>query len=358
MSHHHNWCGIAVTKLHINSVKSSWQKLVFVDCLHQLIVEFILSERAYLDKMASPLLLMVLLFYFFFIFSTTFLFCFVLFTHNFVFQRTNFFSNLSIFILQISVCLYAVVSSFPSNVETNRIEIDDKDFAQAAFSGTRESEPELPPTDSSIEHPDASPDQSVTSSEESEDSINQYEVEKNLSELPISTSAPQESTPEGLPEMLLLHPAIVNMHQFQPRCGCRSNVMQHYVPRPSCGCRDSCPCNVGRMFPPSFATSSSPEFLSSIARMSPMMPPLMPQMLAMSSMPPMMPPMPSMPSMSLMPPTMPSRMMKVLVCSKKTSEWYKLIPTFSWKSNCIVLWYFVDFFRKYFYRILLFAKKK
>lgn len=248
----------------------------------------------------------------FFIFSTTFLFC--LFTHSFLLQRTNFSPNLSIFFVQISLCLYAVVSSFPSNVETNRIESDDKDFPEAAFNGaeqTREAESELPPTDSNTEHPD----QSVTSSEESGDSINQYATEQNSSELPTSTSTPQYSIPVRLPEMLLPHPVLVDMmHQFQPRCGCRSTIgfSQHYVPRPSCSCRASCPCNslhssnVGRMFPTSFPTSSM---------MSPMMLP-MPPMPSVASMPSFMPPMPPMPPTSMMPP----QMMKVVFSSKTATE--------------------------------------
>lgn len=225
------------------------------------------------------------------------------------------------------------MSSFPSNVETNRIESDDMVFPEAAFSETeqtREAEPELPSTDSNIELPDDSPDQSVTSSEESEDSINQHAAEQNSSEISTPTSAPQDSTPEGLPEMLLQHPVFVNMHQFQPRCGCRSNIgfSQHYDPRPSCSCRASCPCNsfhqsnVGRMFPPSFVSSipMMPPMMPQI--MPPMVPPMMPQM--MSPMHPMMTRMPSMSSMSSMPPMppsmMPPRMMKVLYCSKKTTE--------------------------------------
>lgn len=224
------------------------------------------------------------------------------------------------------------MSSFPSNVETNRIESDDMVFPEAAFRETEQTrEADLPSTDSNIELPDDSPDQSVTSSEESEDSINQHAAEKNSSELSTSTSAPQDSTPEGLPEMLLQHPVFVNMHQFQPRCGCRSNIEfgQHYVPRSSCGCRASCPCNsfhqsnVGRMFPPSFVSSipMMPQIMPPMVppMMPPMVPPMMPQM--MSPMPPMMSPMPSMSSMAPIPPSMmPPRMMKVLYCSKNTTE--------------------------------------
>lgn len=154
--------------------------------------------------------------------------------------RNNFRNTFSVyflnrFIFQISLFLYAEVSTFPSNVETNFI--------------TRDGQV--------LEHDNS--DQTVTTTELPQGS-EKHVLNSDETDLIDSTTASSmesnEPTSEPTIEPVNLSDLMFRLHfMSRPSCGCMFKDVQRSmidVPRPSCGCRPYCPYMARNGFHPTY----------------------------------------------------------------------------------------------------------